>query len=60
MTGSKYGLLTKPILFDFLHKELITIVQLSTIVIAIYKFSSSINWLPYALIPNDLYIHNVR
>lgn len=45
MICSKYGLLTKPTLFDFLHEKLITLVPLSISAIAIYKYSNSPVWL---------------
>lgn len=45
MICSKYGLLSEPSLFDFLHEKLITLVPLSIAVIAIYKFSNSLVWL---------------
>ena len=45
MINSKYGLLTNPTLFDFLHEKLITLVPFSIAIIAIYRYSDSLIWL---------------
>ena len=45
MICSKYGLLTKPTLFDFLHEKLITLVPFSIAIIAVYRYSDGLIWL---------------
>lgn len=45
MICTKYGLLTKPTLFDFLNEKLITVVPLSIAIIAIVRYSNSYIWL---------------
>lgn len=44
MICSKYGLLTKPTLFDFLHEKLITLVPFSIALIALFRYSDSLIW----------------
>lgn len=44
MIYSKYGLLTKPTLFDFLHEKLITLVPFSIALIALFRYSDSLIW----------------
>ena len=45
MIFSKYGLLTEPTLFDFLHEKLITFVPFSIALIALFRYSESLIWL---------------
>ena len=44
MICSRYGLLTKPTLFDFLHEKLITLVPLLIALIALFRYSGSLTW----------------
>ena len=44
MACSRYGLLTKPSLLDFLQEKLITIVPFATALIAIFRYSDHILW----------------
>ena len=44
MICSKYGLLTKPTLFDFLHEKLITLVPFSIALIALFRYSENLIW----------------
>jgi hypothetical protein len=41
---SKYGLLIKPTLFDFLHEKLITLVPFSIALIALFRYSKNNLW----------------
>lgn len=44
MECSKYGLLTEPSPFDFLHEKLITLVPFSIALFALFKYSNNILW----------------
>ncbi len=44
MKCSKYGLLTEPTLFDFLHEKLITLVPFSIALFALFRYSSNLIW----------------
>ena len=44
MKCSKYGLLTEPSLFDFLHEKLITLVPFSIALFALFKYSNNLLW----------------